>query len=149
MAIEQLYDKVIMDHINNARNYRELADANRKAEALSTLCGDSVTVYLKLDGECIHDVAFQCSSCAISMAAASIMTETVKGKQRAEAQALLEAVTKRITQDQASDETGFNADQAAARPAQPSPGTHWARRSRANTRASRSTKRAPPPVEGG
>jgi nitrogen fixation NifU-like protein len=113
MTLEQLYDKVIMDHINNARNYRELPDADRKAEAVSTLCGDSVTVYVKLDGERIHDVAFQCASCAISMAAASIMTETVKGRPRAEAEALMGAVTQRITQGEAPPQAAFSADQAA------------------------------------
>jgi nitrogen fixation protein NifU and related proteins len=113
MTLEQLYDTVIMDHINNARNFRALAAPDRKAEALSTLCGDSVTVYLKLDGERIADVAFQCSSCAISMASASIMTEAVKGKSRGEVEALSSEVTRAITENRASEETAFNADQAA------------------------------------
>jgi nitrogen fixation NifU-like protein len=113
MTLEQLYDKVIMDHINNARNYRAMPDADRKAEAVSTLCGDSVTVYVKLDGDCIHDVAFQCASCAISMASASIMTETVRGKRRADAAALMNAVTNRIMQTGATEQTTFSADQTA------------------------------------
>jgi nitrogen fixation NifU-like protein len=113
MTIDQLYDKVIMDHINNARNYRAMPDADRKAEAVSTLCGDSVTVYVKLDGDCIHDVAFQCASCAISMASASIMTETIKGKRQAEAAALMHAVTDRIMQKPAAADTTFSADQSA------------------------------------
>jgi nitrogen fixation NifU-like protein len=113
MTIEQLYDNVIMDHINNARNYRAMPDADHQAEAVSTLCGDSVTVYVKLEGDCIHDVAFQCASCAISMASASIMTETVKGKRRADAAALMQAVTGRIMQTPASEETTFSADQTA------------------------------------
>ena len=113
MTIEQLYDNVIMDHINNARNYRAMPDADRKAEAISTLCGDSVTVYVKLDGDCIHDVAFQCASCAISMASASIMTETVRGKRRADAASLMQAVTSRIMQTPAMEEAVFSADQAA------------------------------------
>jgi nitrogen fixation protein NifU and related proteins len=101
MSLDKLYDDVILDHIHNARNYRKLPDAQREAEAHSRLCGDSITVYVKLDGERIEDIAFQCSSCAISMAAASIMTEAVKGKNRAEAQALGQSVTRAI---EASDD---------------------------------------------
>ena len=75
-----LYDDVILDHIKNARNYRVLEHADRKAEGVNPLCGDSFTVYVQLDGEVIRDASFQCSCCGISMASASVMTEAVKGK---------------------------------------------------------------------
>jgi nitrogen fixation NifU-like protein len=75
-----LYDDVILDHIKNARNYRALDHADRMAEGVNPLCGDSFTVYVRLEGEVIRDAGFQCSCCGISMASASVMTEAVKGR---------------------------------------------------------------------
>jgi nitrogen fixation protein NifU and related proteins len=75
-----LYDDVILDHIKNARNYRALNGADRMAEGVNPLCGDTFTVYLRLDGETIREASFQCSCCGISMASASVMTEAVKDK---------------------------------------------------------------------
>jgi nitrogen fixation protein NifU and related proteins len=92
MAIENLYDEVMMDHIKNARNYREIPEAHRKTTAVNRLCGDEITVYLRFQYGRIDDVAFLCSSCGISMASASIMTEAVKGKTCAEARNLSQAV---------------------------------------------------------
>ncbi len=79
-TVESLYDDVILDHIKNARNYRVLEYADRMAEGVNPLCGDSFTVYVQLDGEIIRDASFQCSCCGISMASASVMTETMKGR---------------------------------------------------------------------
>src|SRR5262245_56596839 len=74
------YDDLIMDHIKNARNYRVLDDANRRCHGSNPLCGDEVDVYLRVDrDERIEDAAFQCSCCGISMASASMMTESIKG----------------------------------------------------------------------
>ena len=87
--LRNLYDDVIMDHIKNVRNYRKLEGANREAEGSNPLCGDIITVYLKLQGEVIEDIGFQCSCCGISMASASIMTESVKGKNIIEAKSVL------------------------------------------------------------
>lgn len=92
MAIENLYDDVMMDHINNARNYRVIPDAQRKATAINPLCGDEITVYIRLRSERIDDVAFRCSSCGISMASASIMTDAVKGKSCPEARDLSQSM---------------------------------------------------------
>ena len=75
-----LYDEVILDHIKNARNYRTLDHADRIAEGINPLCGDSFTVYVLLEGEVIRDTSFQCSCCGISMASASVMTQAMKGK---------------------------------------------------------------------
>ena len=75
-----LYDEVILDHIKNARNYQVLEHADRKADGVNPLCGDSFTVYVQLEGEVIRDASFQCSCCGISMASASVMTEEVKGR---------------------------------------------------------------------
>ena len=83
-----LYNDAILDHIKNARNFGELAGANRKAHGINPLCGDTFDVYAKVEGGRVVEAAFQCECCGISMASASIMTEAVKGKTLAEARAL-------------------------------------------------------------
>jgi nitrogen fixation NifU-like protein len=83
-----LYDEFVMDHIRNARNYRVLSDPDRSASGTSPLCGDEMTVYLKVADDTIADVAFQCTCCGVSMASASIMTELVKGVRADQARAL-------------------------------------------------------------
>ena len=98
--LKNLYDDVIMDHIRNARNYHKLEGANREAEGSNPLCGDVLTVYLKLSGEVIDDIGFQCSCCGISMASASIMTESVKGKKKNEAQFIFQRFSQMLTQSQ-------------------------------------------------
>jgi nitrogen fixation NifU-like protein len=80
MSAPLAYDELIMDHIKNARNFRAIDDAARTANGSNPLCGDEMTVYVRIEGERISDVAFQCTCCGISMASASIMTETVQGK---------------------------------------------------------------------
>jgi nitrogen fixation protein NifU and related proteins len=91
--LSALYDDVIMDHIKNVRNYRVLPDAQHRSEILNVLCGDKITVYVKVRGELIEDAGFQCSCCGISMASASIMTDAVRGKRKADAKALSGAMT--------------------------------------------------------
>jgi nitrogen fixation NifU-like protein len=85
-----LYQQVILDHNRKPRNFRVIADANRKQEGYNPLCGDQLVVYLNVDDDVINDVAFQGSGCAISKAAASMMTTAVKGKTRAEAETLFD-----------------------------------------------------------
>ncbi|HKA43030.1 MAG TPA: SUF system NifU family Fe-S cluster assembly protein [Burkholderiales bacterium] len=84
MVAKSPYDDLIMDHIKNARNYRVLDDADRRSHGSNPLCGDEVDVFLKVDSECIADAAFQCECCGISMASASMMTESIKGRSAAE-----------------------------------------------------------------
>ncbi|HET6701108.1 MAG TPA: SUF system NifU family Fe-S cluster assembly protein [Gemmatimonadaceae bacterium] len=90
MDLNALYQSIILDHNRRPRNYRELADADRRSEGRNPLCGDEVTVWLKMDGDRIEDASFLGSGCAISKASASIMTTAVKGKTRAEASALFD-----------------------------------------------------------
>jgi nitrogen fixation NifU-like protein len=85
-----LYDDVILDHIKNARNYRVIEAADRQAEGVNPLCGDTFTVYVNVDNGVIRDAAFQCSCCGISMASASVMTELVRGQTIERARALHE-----------------------------------------------------------
>jgi nitrogen fixation protein NifU and related proteins len=85
-----LYQEVILDHSKKPRNYRVLEGADHHAEGYNPLCGDRITIYLKLENDRISDVAFQGSGCAISTSSASLLTESVKGKTLAEADALFE-----------------------------------------------------------
>lgn len=94
-----LYEKVILDHNKNPRNFGELPGATQKAEGYNPLCGDQVTVFLKLNGDVIEDIHFAGAGCAISKSAASIMTTAIKGKTKTEAQALFDAFHRMITSD--------------------------------------------------
>lgn len=86
--LRDLYQEVIFDHNRNPRNFHPLPEANRQAEGFNPLCGDKLTVYLKVDDGVVTDASFIGSGCAISTASASLMTESVKGKTEAEAEAL-------------------------------------------------------------
>lgn len=88
--LSDLYQQVILDHSKSPRNYRRPADANRSAEGNNPLCGDRFTVFLKLEGDRIEDIGFQGSGCAISKAAASMMTDAIKGKSLDEARHLFQ-----------------------------------------------------------
>jgi nitrogen fixation NifU-like protein len=85
--LRELYQDVIIEHSKRPRNFHAL-DHGQKADGYNPLCGDTITVYLDMDGERVSDCAFQGHGCAISTAAASVMTETLKGKTRAEAEAI-------------------------------------------------------------
>jgi len=83
-----LYQDVILDHSKRPRNFRKLEGADREAEGYNPLCGDKVKIFLKTDGDQVIDISFQGVGCAISTASASILTEALKGKTRAEAETL-------------------------------------------------------------
>ncbi|MEP7327344.1 MAG: Fe-S cluster assembly sulfur transfer protein SufU [Gemmatimonadota bacterium] len=86
--LAQLYQSVILDHNRNPRNFRALDEANGRADGYNPLCGDKVTVWVKLDGDQIADVSFQGEGCALSTASASLMTTAIKGKSLAEVEQL-------------------------------------------------------------
>jgi nitrogen fixation NifU-like protein len=83
-----LYQEVILDHNKKPRNYGTLEHPSHHAEGHNPLCGDHLSVALQLQGETIDQIAFHGESCAICKASASMMTAAVKGKTRADAQAL-------------------------------------------------------------
>jgi nitrogen fixation NifU-like protein len=95
--VRELYQQVILDHNRKPRNFRKLEDANRTAEGYNPLCGDQVTVYLKVEDGVIKDAAFQGTGCAISRAAASMMTGSVIGKPQGEAEALFHRIRTMLT----------------------------------------------------
>ncbi len=86
--LRELYQEVILDHSKRPRNCRKPGSASHTADGYNPLCGDRFTVYLDVDHGVVRDAAFQGSGCAISTASASMMTETIKGKTVAEAEAI-------------------------------------------------------------
>ena len=101
--LTDLYQELILDHNRSPRNRRRPVVPSRKAEGYNPLCGDRVTVYVSLDGEVLKDVSFEGSGCAISTAAASIMTQGLKGKSLGEARALFEKFRRLVTGEPAGD----------------------------------------------
>jgi nitrogen fixation NifU-like protein len=83
--LRELYQEVILDHHKRPRNCRKPDDANKHADGFNPLCGDKVSVFVRVEDGVVRDIAFQGSGCAISTASASMMTETLKGKSEAEA----------------------------------------------------------------
>ena len=86
--LKDLYQEVIVDHNRSPHNFGKLANADRRLEGFNPLCGDRLTLYLKLDGNRISDISFDGSGCAISIASASLMTDAMKGKTKNEAEAI-------------------------------------------------------------
>ena len=105
--LRDLYQEVILDHSKRPRNFGELAGANRRAEGYNPLCGDREAVFILLEDDVLKDVGFRGAGCAISTASASMMTEALKGKTRAQAEALFERFHELITgQDGRGDKDG-------------------------------------------
>lgn len=88
--LRELYQSVILDHYKKPRNYGRPAGADRMAEGVNPLCGDHVHVYARVEDERVAEVGFEGSGCAISTAAASLMTQAVKGRTTAEVRSLFE-----------------------------------------------------------
>ena len=86
--LQDLYQELILDHNRSPRNCRRIENADGEANGYNPLCGDRVTVYVSIDKDVVSDVAFEGSGCAISTAAASLMTQSIKGKSISEAKAL-------------------------------------------------------------
>jgi len=96
--IRELYQEVILDHGKNPRNFRHPEDANHEAHGNNPLCGDRLTVYVRVgDDQRIEDVAFEGRGCAISVASASMMTDIVRGKTIAQAEELFDDFHKMCT----------------------------------------------------
>ena len=95
--LRELYQQVILDHNKNPRNFHEMADATARVDGYNPLCGDHYTVFLKTDGDTIDDISFTGNGCAISKASASVMSSTVKGKSKDEAERLFDTFHKLVT----------------------------------------------------
>lgn len=95
--LQELYREVILDHNRKPRNFGELEGANRTIEGVNPLCGDKLTLYIKLDGDRIEDVRFKGTGCAISVASSSMMTERIKGSTVTESLELFEKIHDMLT----------------------------------------------------
>ncbi len=104
--LTDLYQQVILDHSKSPRNFHKLENANRTAQGHNPLCGDHYTIYAVMDGDVIKDIAFQGSGCAISKASASILTDSLKGKTKAEVKALFDKVHEMVTTGKSNDGLG-------------------------------------------
>ena len=88
--LRDLYQEMILEHSRSPRNNRAIEGTEHRADGHNPLCGDEITVYATLDGEVVTDISFEGMGCAISTASASILTELLRGKTRAEAEAIFE-----------------------------------------------------------
>jgi nitrogen fixation NifU-like protein len=95
--LSELYQQVILDHNKKPRNFHKIETANHSAEGSNPLCGDQLTVYAQLEDGTLQDVSFEGSGCAISKAAASMMTVAVKGKSRQDAETLFDEFHRMVT----------------------------------------------------
>lgn len=102
--IDDLYQEIIIDHSRKPRNFGPMEDASAKAEGFNPLCGDRMTVQLKLENDIVKDARFIGAGCAISVAAASLLTEALKGKSRADAEKMFERFHDLLTKDAAQPE---------------------------------------------
>jgi nitrogen fixation NifU-like protein len=107
MDPRELYQEIILDHGRHPRNFRALAHPSHFAHGHNPLCGDRITLYLELDGDRIKDVSFEGRGCAISTASASLMTEILKGKTLAEAQALFKQFHASVTGEDSAAPAGL------------------------------------------
>jgi nitrogen fixation protein NifU and related proteins len=104
--LSDLYQQVILDHCKQPRNFHELPQATCSAQGHNPLCGDQLKLFLVLEGDVIRDIAFIGSGCCISKASASLLTESAKGKTRAEMEQLFERVRELVTTGKASGDMG-------------------------------------------
>ena len=101
--IKDLYQEVIIDHNRSPRNFGKLDDATQVAEGYNPLCGDKLNLYLKTEDSVITDVSFDGSGCAISVASASLMTDTLKGKTIEQAEQLFQNLNNLIIEEEYPD----------------------------------------------
>ena len=101
--LRSLYQEVVIDHGRHPRNFRKLDNATSTADGVNPVCGDEITLYIKLSEGSIQDIAFQGVGCAISQASASLMTMALKGKNQAEALALFGQMHAMLTERPVGD----------------------------------------------
>ena len=97
--LDDLYQEVVIDHSRKPRNFRKLEGANKTADGFNPLCGDQLTLYLKVEDGVITDVGFHGAGCAISKASTSMMTESIKGKTEEEAARIFKAFRHMVTRE--------------------------------------------------
>jgi len=104
--LTELYQQLLLDHSKSPRNFRVLPDANRTAQGTNPICGDSYTLYARMNGDVVEELTFQGSGCAISKASASLLTESLKGKTKAEVKAMFDKVRDLLTTGHSDGDLG-------------------------------------------
>ena len=104
--LNDLYQQVILDHCRNPRNFHELPGASCSARGHNPLCGDQLQLFVAMDGDTIREAAFVGSGCCISKASASLLTESVKGRSRAEAEQMFKLVHELVLSGTAAGDLG-------------------------------------------
>jgi nitrogen fixation NifU-like protein len=104
--LNDLYQQVILDHCKKPRNFHEMASPSCSAQGHNPLCGDQLRLYLAMDGDTIKDISFVGDGCCISKASASLLTESVKGKNRGEVQKLFDAVHEMVMTGEVRGDVG-------------------------------------------
>jgi nitrogen fixation protein NifU and related proteins len=95
--LNDLYQQVILDHCKQPRNFHEMPQATCSAQGHNPLCGDRLKLFLAMDGDVIRDISFVGSGCCISKASASLLTDSARGKSRAEMESLFGRVHEMVT----------------------------------------------------
>jgi nitrogen fixation protein NifU and related proteins len=104
--LTDLYQQVILDHCKHPRNFHEMPEASCSAQGTNPLCGDQLKLFLQTAGDVVKEISFVGSGCCISKASASLLTESVKGKTRAEVKTLFEKVHDMVTTGRTVDDVG-------------------------------------------
>lgn len=104
--LNELYQQVILDHCKNPRNFHEIPQASCSAQGHNPLCGDNLKLFLSMDGDRIQDASFVGSGCCISKASASLLTESVKGKTKSEAEQMFQLVHEMVMSGKVSENVG-------------------------------------------
>jgi len=104
--LSDLYQQVILDHCKHPRNFHEMPDATCSAQGRNPLCGDQLKLFLRLEGESIKDISFIGSGCCISKASASLLTDNLKGKTKADVAKLFDQVREMVTTGEIKGEVG-------------------------------------------
>lgn len=108
MDLRELYQEIIIDHNRNPRNHFAMDNASSTANGFNPLCGDKLTVYVKVADDKVTDVSFVGCGCAISQASASLMTEAICGKSIEQAHALFHRFHQLVTSDVEQDQSGLD-----------------------------------------
>lgn len=104
--LNDLYQQVILDHCKRPRNFHELPSPTCSAQGHNPLCGDQLKLFLVMDGDTVKDISFVGSGCCISKASASLLTESVKGKSKADVRTMFDQVHDLVTTGQAKSDVG-------------------------------------------
>ncbi|HEY6047223.1 MAG TPA: SUF system NifU family Fe-S cluster assembly protein [Pyrinomonadaceae bacterium] len=104
--LSELYQQVILDHNKKPRNFHKLETANRTAEGYNPLCGDQLHIYLEVENDQVKDISFEGTGCAIFKASASMMTQAVKGKTKAQSEQLFQEFHRLLTGEIDDEDAG-------------------------------------------